>query len=45
MASQNADNGNDAEVQSQQGNYFTYAQAKEKAIMEDLPEERGFVIA
>ena len=39
------DNGNDAEIQSEQGNYFTYAQAKQKAIMEDLPEERGFVIA
>lgn len=40
-----ADNGNDAEVQSEQGNYFTYGEAKRKAILEDLPEERGFVLA
>ena len=39
------DNGNDAEVQSEQGNYFTYAEARKKAILEDLAEERGFVVA
>ena len=39
------DNGNDAEVQSEQGNYFTYAEARKKAILEDLAESRGFVEA
>ena len=39
------DNGNDAEIQSEQGNYFTYAEARRKAILEDLAEKRGFVVA
>ena len=39
------DNGNDAEIQSEQGNYFTYAEARRKAILEDPAEKRGFVVA
>ena len=39
------DNGNDAEIQSEQGNYFTYAEAKRKAILEDLAVARGFELA
>ena len=39
------DNLGGAEVESEQGNYFTYAEAKRKAILEDLPEERGFLEA
>lgn len=39
------DNLGNAEVQSEQGSYFTYAEAKRKAILEDLAEERGFLEA
>ena len=39
------DNGNDAEVQSEQGNYFTYAEARKKAVLEDLAVQRGFELA
>ena len=36
------DNGNDAEVQDAAGDYFTYAEARRKAIVEELAESRGF---
>jgi len=39
------DNLGGAEVQSAQGNYFTYAEARRKAILEELAESRGFVVA
>jgi len=38
------DNLGGAEVESEQGNNFTFAEAKAKAFMEDMPVSRGFTL-